>query len=129
MVSRKKASARERLADRILLGRGPGTRAYHRGVHRAEWHAMSTEPTAVILQFPPKAIVREVPVGEFPEHWTGMHEHLYEHFRRCDGLSPKEAWARIEQNIADKREADALPPGKDKLLFLARLAMSRLPRR
>ncbi|NII75183.1 hypothetical protein FHW84_003781 [Dyella sp. SG562] len=90
---------------------------------------MSIAPTAVILQFPLSAIVREVPVGGFPEHWTGMHAHLYGHFRRCDGLSPQDAWARIERDIADKLEADALPPGEDKLLFLARLAMSRLPRR
>ncbi|WNL47910.1 hypothetical protein RKE25_09890 [Dyella sp. BiH032] len=90
---------------------------------------MSAVPTAVILQFPPSAIVREVPIGGFPEHWTDMHAHLYEHFRRCDGLTPKEAWARVEQDIADGLAADSLLPGEDKLLFLARLAMSRLPRR
>ena len=90
---------------------------------------MSAAPTAVILPFPPSAIVREVPIGGFPEHWTDMHAHLYEHFRRCDGLSPEDAWARVEQDIADGLAADSLPPGEDRLLFLARLAMSRLPRR
>jgi|GEM_PF-6418055 hypothetical protein len=90
---------------------------------------MSIVPTAVILQFPRSSIVREVPAGGFPKRWTGWDQHFYEHLQRCDGLSPKEAWARVEQEIADKRAADALPLGKDRLLFLARLAMSRLPRR
>lgn len=89
---------------------------------------MSTTPTAVIIQFPRSAIVREAPDDGFPNHWRGWDQHFYEHLQRCEGLSPKEAWARVEQDIADKRAADALPPGKDRLLFLASLAMSRMSR-
>lgn len=88
---------------------------------------MST--SAVILQFPRTAIVREAPSGGFPAHWTAWHERLYDHLQSCDGLSPQEAWARVEQDIADGLAADSLPPGEDKLLFLARLAMSRLSQR
>lgn len=69
-------------------------------------------PTAVILQFPRGAIVREVPAGGFPKHWTGWDQHFYEHLQCCDGLSPKEAWARVEQDIADERAADALQIGR-----------------
>ena len=85
--------------------------------------------TAIIIQFPCKPALQRISSEGFPIHWTGWDQHSYERLQRCDGLSPKEAWARVGQEIADKRAADALPPGKDRLLFLARLAMSRLPRR
>jgi len=85
--------------------------------------------TATVIPFPRKTRTHQVSPAGFPDHWTSWDEHFYEHFQRCDGLNPKEAWSRVEQGIADKREADALLPGEDKLLFLARLAMSRLPRR
>lgn len=85
--------------------------------------------SAVVLQFPRSAIVRAVPRGGFPSRWTARHERLYDHLQHCDGLSPQEAWTRVEQDIADELAADSLPPGEDHLLFLARLALSRLPRR
>lgn len=85
--------------------------------------------TASIIQFPCRPTVQKVSSEGFPIHWAGWDQHFYEHLQCCDGLSPKEAWAKVAQDIADKRKADALPPGGDKLLFLARLAMSRLPRR
>lgn len=81
---------------------------------------------AEVIQFPSKAIVREIGPDNIPAHWSGWHTYLFGHFQRCDGNTPEEAFERVEQEIADKRAADALPEGEDKLLFLARLAFSRL---
>ncbi len=81
---------------------------------------------AEVIQFPRSAVVREIGPDNVPAHWTGWHEYFYEHFQRCDKNTPKEAFERVEQEIADKRAADALPEGEDRLLFLAGLAFSRL---
>lgn len=78
--------------------------------------SVTFETSATVLPFP----------AVKPAQWTGWHEHLYEHFQRCDGLTPKEARARVEQEIADQRAAEALPQC-ERLGFLMRMALSRLP--
>lgn len=58
-------------------------------------------------------------------HWTAADEHYFAHLL-ADGMNTKDAAAHIEADIADKRESKLLPE-RDRLLFLARRALRRLP--
>jgi len=58
-------------------------------------------------------------------HWTAFNEHCFDHLL-ADGMSAKDAAAHIEADIADGRESELLPEA-DRLLFLARRALRRLP--
>lgn len=58
-------------------------------------------------------------------HWTAFNERCFDHLL-ADGVSAKEAAAHIEADIADARESE-LWPEADRLLFLARRALRRLP--
>ena len=57
-----------------------------------------------------------------PEHWTGMHEHHFEHLRN-DGLSIEEAAAKIEAHIHIER---VIPGESDRLLRMARESLRLL---
>ena len=60
-------------------------------------------------------------------HWSVLNEHCFDHLV-ADGMSARDAAARIEAEIADQRESELLPE-VDRLLFLARRALHRLPKR
>lgn len=73
--------------------------------------------TGQILHFP--AINRS--------QWSALNEYCFDHLI-ADGMSARDAAARIEAEIADQRESKLLPEA-DRLLFLARRALHRLPKR
>ncbi|KZC29203.1 MULTISPECIES: hypothetical protein [Rhodanobacter] len=58
-------------------------------------------------------------------HWTAFNEHCFAHLV-VNGMSARDAAGHIEAEIADKRESELLPE-RDRLLFLARRALHRLP--
>lgn len=60
---------------------------------------MISKPSAVVIKLP-----------STPDHWSDRH--LFDHFRRCDGLSRADAIARVEKGVADELVADSLPPGE-----------------
>jgi len=71
----------------------------------------------------PCAQISRLP-GVCPIHWSTFDEYIYDHLIH-DGRSPAEAEARIEAEIADRIAADNLPLDRDRLLFLAAMAMLR----
>jgi len=57
--------------------------------------------------------------------WSAFNERCFDHLV-TDGMSPRDAAAHIEAEIADVRQSELLPEA-DRLLFLARQALRRLP--
>lgn len=72
--------------------------------------------TATIIPFPAFA---------YPPHWTGRDQHIFDHLKRCDGLTNEQAAHQIEMDIHSRREV----AGEDesaRLLRMARESMRRL---
>ena len=64
----------------------------------------------------------------YPPHWTGQDQYFFDHFKRCDGLSDREAAEKVEQHIHIARAV----PGEDesaRLLRMAREAFQSLKRK
>ena len=71
------------------------------------------------------ATIIPFPKFVYPTHWSGHDQYVFDHFRRCDGLSTEEARRRVEEGIYIAREV----PGEDeyaRLLRMARESMARL---
>ena len=58
-------------------------------------------------------------------HWTAADEYYFAHLV-ADGMNAKDAAVHIEAEIADMRDSELLPES-ERLLFLARRALRRLP--
>lgn len=69
--------------------------------------------TATIIPFPRFA---------YPPHWTGRDQHVFDHLKRCDGLTNEQAARQIELDIDIRREV----PGEDESARLLRMARESL---
>lgn len=73
------------------------------------------------------ATIIPFPKFVYPTHWSGHDQYVFDHFRRCDGLSVDEASQRGEQSIHIAR----VVPGEDesdRLLRMARESLRSLKR-
>lgn len=62
---------------------------------------------------------------DYPEHWTGNHQHAFDFFRQFQGLSRAEAVVKIESIIRSDRVIEG-ESGEERSWRIARLALASL---